>query len=400
MVISEDRFNAAFYCFQFSVISLIFSILQLPYMALVMARERMNFYAIVSVLDAILKLIIVLFLPIINYDHLISYGFLLMLITFVDLILYYGYVKYKFPNDIQLVKNDSELFKKMLSFSGWNCFGSFGGVVSIQGLNLILNLFFGTAVNAARGIAFQISSACKSFVFNITTASRPQMTQSYAEGNIRRSVDIMESISKFCFFSVLILALPVITEIDFLLFLWLGNNIPIYTKIFTVLIVAESLISVFNPPVSFMVHATGKMRNYQLITTIVSLLSLPIAYFLLNLGNEPYFVFLASIGVTTVCQIVSVILLKTLIDIRILEYIRKVIIPMLLVVITSCIIPFIAHSFMPIGWLRLIIVVFLSFISVIISSLYLGLSHSERSVVFALIPMKKVHAMFRNPKMN
>ena len=309
MVIPPNRFQAALYCFHFSVISLVLGVFQLPFMAMVMAREKMNFYAIVSILDALIKLFIVIILPHVDYDQLIVYGFLLMVISLVDLLLYYFFVKHNYRSDIVYRKPDKDLFKEMLLFSGWNCFGSFGVVMYNQGLNLILNFFFGTVVNAARGIAFQISGACKSFVFNITTASRPQMIQSYAEGNYKRSLSIMESMSKLCFLSLFILALPVVLEIDFILNIWLGGNIPTYTKIFTLLIVSESLIGVFNPPVSFMVHATGKMRNYQLITTTVSLAVLPVAYILMKVGFEPYFVFVASLFFTLLCQIVSVFLL-------------------------------------------------------------------------------------------
>lgn len=387
MVIPPDRFHAALYCFHFSVVSLVLGVFQLPYMAMVMARERMNFYAIVSILDALIKLIIVIALPHIEYDQLIVYGFLLMIISLVDLLLYFFYVKHHYNTDTTYHKPDKELFKDMLSFSGWNCFGSFGVVMCSQGLNLILNFFFGTVVNAARGIAFQISGACKSFVFNITTASRPQMIQSYAEGNHKRSLSIMESMSKLCFLSLFILALPVVVEIDFILRIWLGSNIPEYTKIFTLLILSESLIGVFNPPVSFMVHATGKMKKYQLLTTCVSLTVLPVAYFLMKLGLEPYFVFIASLFFTSLCQIVSVYILRALLVFSVKGYLQKVIIPMAIVVLLSSLIPLLVHIVMDSGWLRLIIVVLCSIICVLFSAFFVGLNSNERSVVLSFVSL-------------
>ena len=385
MVIPIERQEAALYCFQFSTMTMFISVFQLPYIALVMARERMNFYAIVSIIDAVLKLIIVVVLPYIAVDQLIIYGFLLMLISVVDFFLYFIYVKREFPNDVILVKSDKVLFKEMISFSGWNCFGSFGVVMCNQGLNLILNFFFGTVVNAARGIAFQVAGACKSFVFNITTASRPQMTQSYAEGNVNRSISIMESMSKMCFVSLFVLALPIVIELDFILEIWLGDSIPNYTKIFTMLVVAESLISVFNPPISFMVHATGKMKRYQLITTCVSLTSLPIAFVFLKFGMEPYSVFAVSIFFTILCQIVSVLILRSLISFPIRKYFNHVVLPMIYVVIASVLLPYIFHRLLQEGWWRLIVVSVASCISLLVSSYLLGLNTSERTILVELV---------------
>ena len=309
MVIPANRFSAAFYCFQFSVISLVLSVLQIPFSALVMAHERMNFYALLSILDALLKLVIVIILPYIDGDYLVAYGYLFMMITMINTVLYIIYARKHFPQDIQRCRGDKRLFVNMLSFSGWNFFGSFGNVIRDQGLNMILNIFFGTVVNAARGVSYQVMGACKSFVSNITTAARPQMTQSYAEGNLQRSIAIMNGMSKACFISFLVLAMPVVLEIDFILSIWLGDNIPDYTKIFVVIIIAETMVDVFTPPVSFMVHATGEMKKYQLFSTIVSLLSLPIAYLFLYAGYQPYYVFLVAFVSSLIRQYVSVSIL-------------------------------------------------------------------------------------------
>ena len=191
-------------------------------------------------------------------------------------------------------RGDKDMYKRMLSFTGWNIFGSCGGVMRDQGLNMILNLFYGTVANAARGVAHQVMAACKSFVGNVTTASRPQLTQSYADGNLQRSVSIMHSMSKMCYISLFIFALPITLEVKFVLHIWLGDGVHNYTEIFLIWVMAEALIDVFNPPVSFMVHATGKMRKYQIIGTVVSLLSLPVAYFGLKNGWEPFSVFVVA----------------------------------------------------------------------------------------------------------
>lgn len=388
MVIPEDRFWAAFCCFQFSVVTLLLSVLQLPFAALVMAHEKMNFYALLSILDATLKLIIVIALPYLNGDQLITYGFLLMMISVVNIVLYVLYVRKHFSEDVQKGKGEKELYKKMLSFSGWNLFGSLGLVLRDQGMNLILNLFYGTVVNAARGVAFQVMGACKSFVTNITTAARPQMTQSYAEGNITRSIAIMNSMSKMCFISFFILALPIVIENNFVLHVWLDDNIPEYTNIFLIIVVSEALIDVFNPPVSFMVHATGKMKIYQTSRAVISIISLPIAYLLLDIGFEPYYVFVVAFVFSVVKQVISIIILRSLISFSVKEYLLQVILPMFFVALLSCILPLIIHFLMPMGWVRLFMVIIVSFLCVGVNSLFIGLNRNERVLVYGLLPAK------------
>ena len=398
MVIPEERFLAAFFCFQFSVVSLLLSVLQLPFAALVMAHESMDFYALLSILDAILKLSIVIALPFLEGDHLIDYGFLYMLISLVNILLYIYYVRKHYPEDVRRGKGDILLYKKMLSFSGWNLFGSLGIVLRDQGMNMILNVFYGTVVNAARGVAFQVMGACKSFTENITTAARPQMTQSYAEGNVLRSISIMNSMSKMCFIVFYILSLPIIIEIDFILSVWLNNNIPNYTNIFLTIVVAETMIDVFNPPVSFLVHATGKMKNYQLVRAIISFVSLPFAYYLLFLGYEPYYVFIVAFVFSIIKQIVSIIILRSLISFSIILYLKDVIIPMFLVAVSSFILPLLIHIFMPYGWARLLGVVIISFLCVIVSSLLLGLNKSERKMVSGMVLSRFSYVMMSKNK--
>ncbi len=385
MVIPETRFNAAFWCFQFSVVSLLLSVIQLPYTALVMAHEKMDFYAFLSILDAVLKLAIVIALPFLTGDQLIVYGFLFMMISFVNAILYVIYVHKLFPEDVKRGKGEKSLYKNMLSFSGWNLFGSFGIVMRDQGMNMILNVFFGTVVNAARGVAFQVMGACKSFITNITTAARPQMTQSYAEGNIHRSISIMNSMSKMSFISFFILSLPIVIEIDFILHVWLDDNIPNYTNIFLIIVVAETMIDVFNPPVSFMVHATGKMKKYQVVRAVISFVSLPVAYLLLDAGNEPYYVFIVAFFFSAIKQTISIIILRSLITFSAKTYLKEVILPMFLVTVSSCILPLLVHLIMPYGWLRLFFVVIVAFISVVVSTLFLGLNKNERKLVYGIV---------------
>lgn len=388
LVIPAERFLAAQYIFQFSVISILFTILSVPYCAAVTAHEKMNYYAIVSIIDVILKLIIVFLLPFINADSLVIYGALIVLVSALNFLLYFVYACNHFPEMHGCFIIDWDLIRKMFSFSGWNLFGSFGGVMKEQGLNLLLNAFFGPTVNAARGVSYQLSHGVQSFVGNITTASRPQITQSYAQGNVNRTFNIMYSMSKMCYISVFIFALPVILETDLLLKLWLGDSVPEHTHAFVVLIVGASLIHVFNPPTSFVVHATGKMKKYQTISTLFNLLILPVSYFFLNNGSSPEIVFVLYFVFMLLGHIICLILLRSIIFYSIKDYIIKVIWPCALLSIAACILPSLLHVMMDESFMRLFIVSIVSGICVLFFSFYLGMNISERALVTDFVKKK------------
>lgn len=380
MVIPEERFVAAFWVFQFSVISMLFVILQVPYASAVMAYERMNFFAIISVLDAVLKLIAVLLLPSLSGDNLICYGFLILTISIFDFALYFIYSKKNFENlKIRRLK-DKSLYKGMLSFSGWNLFGTFALMMKEQGLNMVLNLFFGPVVNAARGVAYQVINAIRGFTSNIYTAARPQFTQSYAQGESKRTIQLMFSTSKLCFILLLMMSLPVMIEAEYVLRLWLGENVPDYTTIFVILVIASSLVTVFNPAMSFVVHATGKMKTYQIAGALIDLLILPTAYYFLKLGYQPESVFIISIVFNIIQQIVSLIIVKRLVAFSIMDYVTGVWLPLCLVAFIVAALTYVMHSLMPQSFFRLSVVVIVSSLLTIGFSYSVALNSSERLV--------------------
>lgn len=388
LVIPPERFIAAQYVFHFSVVAVLLSILGVPYSAAITAHEKMDYYAIVSILDIVLKLGIVFALPLFDADSLVVYGFLMILISIIDFLLYFIYAKKHFPELSGHVNVDKPLLKNILSFSGWNLFGSFGVVMKEQGLNLLLNAFFGPVVNAARGVAYQILNGVQSFIVNITTAARPQLTQSYAQGNVQRTFNIMYSMSKLCYISVFIFALPVMLEVESLLSLWLGNNVPEHTPAFVVLIVGASLIHVFNPPTSFVVHATGNMRRYQTWTTVFSLLLLPVAYLFLINGSSPEIVFVLYFIFMLLGQVLSLIILRSIVSFSLREYFAKVIWPCVILSLVSSIIPVTLHLIMQQSYLRLFVVSIVAGICVLLSSFYLGLNVSERAIIVDFVRNK------------
>ena len=381
LVVSPERLQAAIWVFHSSVISLLLLIIQVPYSAAIMAHEKMDYYAACSVIDIVLKLLIVLALPYLGHDYLITYGILMVGISVLDFFLFYIYALSRFPELKGSFKFDRMLLNEMVIFSGWNLFGSFSGVMKEQGLNVLLNLFFGPVVNAARGLAYQVSGGVQSFIINITTAARPQLTQSYAQGNIARTMNIMFSMSKMSYICLYMFALPVMLESDFLLDLWLGGNVPEHTSMFVVLIIGFTLINVFNPPISFVVHATGKMRNYQLITSIVSLLLLPTSYFVLLYGLAPEVVFVLNIIFMIAVQVVSVFLLRSLVEFSITSYMREVILRCLLMSFCAAVLPFLIRCIMCYGLSRLLLVSLVCAICVSILSYIIVFNQSERELV-------------------
>ena len=385
LVIPVDRLPAARYVFHMSSLSLFFVIMQVPYSAAVIAKEYMDYYAVVGVIDVLLKLLIVILLPFISADNLIVYSLALLLISVIDFALYYIYSKRK----IQEVKLDStfnsSIFKSMLSFSGWSILGSSAQVVRNQGLNIIINLFFGPAVNAARGISYQVKTALASFMANIPTAARPQLTESYARGDIDRSKQIMFTISKICFYLIYIIALPVFFDLDYLLHLWLGETIPEYTLIFSKIIIVITIVETFNWPISMMIYATGKIGMYNVITSIIGVLLLPITYILLRIAPNPNLAYYASLCISVLVQVASILCLGRVAAIKPSEYMRKVIYPSIKVIVLTLLLPYLLTYFIPPSFLRTVLNLLLTCLYTILIVYIFGLGQSEKDMVASLI---------------
>lgn len=384
MVISPDRIVAANWIFQFSVISLVFVIIQIPYSAAILAYERMNYYAIVSVVDALMKLAIVLILPYFTGDSLIIYGFLIMLITVLNFLLYWVYCHKKLKH-IRFDKSfDRVLFKSMINFSGWNLFGSFAYILKGQGVNVLINAFFGTVVNAANGIATQVSSAIQTFSTNLVVAFKPQLTQSYAAGDYGRTEQLMLSMSKISFALMSVIAIPIIVEIDFVLHIWLKSDIPQYTDTFTILTITSIMVSILNAPVTQVIHATGKMKKYQIATSVVVCSILPISWLSLKLGYGATSVFIITILIMAINQIVCLWVLHSTFRFNVQRYIRDVLLPCL----TITIIPLLTVSYlrymMPSSAWRFIFITFVNLL-IIAVLFYLTMNCSEKNTVKSVI---------------
>lgn len=379
MVIPEGRMLAAEWIFQLSMLGFLLVIMQVPYSAAVMAHEKMDFYALVSILDALLKLILVIILPYIEFDKLILFGLLTLAIHLFDFIAYYTYCKKKFV-EIRIIKrksNNKQLFRSMLGFSGWNVFGSFSNMMRDQGINLIINLFYGPVVNAARGVAVQVHSAVVNLVSSILTPVRPQVVQSFARNELERSMRLTFSISKFSLCFLMLLAVPISVEIDFILHLWLGV-VPEHSQTFCVIILATDAILIPMGALATLVHASGKMMKYQLIGSAVKILSVPIAYILMYLGYSPEWALIMVLVFDLLGFIVGMFIIKSIMAFSIRAYIKLVVLPLIPVFLLSLLFELLIHFYLTNDVLRMISVFVFGSVVTIVIFYYLAVTREEK----------------------
>lgn len=291
--IPSDRIYAANWVYQMSLVTTVINITRIPYNAVIIAHQKMSFYAYIGIFETLLKLLIVYLLVFFSrYDHLIVYSFLLMIVNFIINIIYRGYCirRYKIESVYHFV-NDKDLMMKMTSFSGWNLFGQVANVGASQGIAMILNVFIGVTINAAVGIANQVNVAIYSFVSNFQVAFNPQITQTYAKGEIEKHNNLILLTAKMSFFLLAFLVFPVLVNTDFVLKLWLGNNLPEYVQQFTQIILFTSLVDALSGPFWIAAHAIGSIKKYQICLSLILLLNLPLAYLLLYSNLSPVYVF-------------------------------------------------------------------------------------------------------------
>ena len=385
MVISADRLVAANWVFQFSVLSLLLVILQIPYSAAILAHERMDYYAVVSIVDIFLKLGVILALPYQTGDQLIIYGVLQVFVSFLDFILYYSYSKKHFEEIVFEKVFHKELFRSIFTFSGWNVLATFAWMTQGQGVNMVINLFFGTYINAARGISGQIQSAIQGFCENLIIAFRPQLVCSYAQGNMQRTERMMYSMSKIMFLMFFMLSTPVIFEIDYVLNFWLGDNIPDYTASFTILVLLSMYPRNFSMAFAQVVHATGCLGTYQICSAIVILLALPLSYIALKLGTDAISVYWINLAICLLMFVVCLRVLKRVFPINVVNYIRRVILPCFLIgTIVPTAIYFLIQT-MSESFIRLCVTTFVCTVLTVVLSYFIVLDNDEKQLIKKII---------------
>ncbi len=324
LTIPIDRIFAAEWVFHLSLVSFMVTIISVPYNALIIAHEQMNIFAAVSILDVILKLLIVFMLGWFGMDKLILYGLLSLTVVFIIFMVYRSYCKYKFLESKFRFYWDRKLFNIMLSYTGWNLWGTIAAVMSAQGINVLLNIFFGPAVNAARAISMQVAAALNQFVQNVQIAVNPQIIKSYAKNDIHYMHNLVIIGAKYNYLLLLLLSMPVFINAELILELWL-RNVPEYSTIFLRIIMLNILVDSISAPLRTSAQATGKIKVYQSIVGGILLFNVPISYFILKSGGSPESVVYVGIFISIAALIARLIILKKIISLPIRIYIKDVI---------------------------------------------------------------------------
>lgn len=380
MQIPADRMDAAFWVLQCSILSAVVMIVSVPYNADIIAHEKMSAFAYISVLEAVLKLAVVFLLLISSYDRLIFYAFLILAVQVIIRFCYSHYCNKHFEETKYHKVWDKSLFKEMTGFAGWSILGNLSSVLFGQGLNMLLNVFFGPVVNAARAVSVQVQSAIQQFVGNFQMALNPQITKTYAKGEMEEMHKLMFRSARFSFYLLFFLSLPVLLETEQILTVWL-NVVPENTVIFLRIMICISLIFTLSNPLMVANQATGKVRRYQIICGSMQLLILPISYVSLKLDFPAYSVFIVHFIIELITQCIRMILLKPLIGLTMKDYLSNVYSRVILVVVLSVIMPLTIYLNMDNTALRFFLVCIMSFLSVSFIAYRVGLSQKEHEFV-------------------
>lgn len=380
MVIPATRMLAAFWVFQFSVIACVASIIYAPFNATIIAHERMGAFAYFSIIDALLKLLVAYVIAITDFDRLIFYSFLYLCVNLFDIFIYQFYCRKHFKEVRFKKHSDWRILKKIMGFAGWSMIGNLAYVGYTQGLNLLLNIFFGPFVNAARGVATQIQNAVMGFVANFQTAINPQITKSYASANYTRMHTLIYTSSKFSFFLLYCIILPLSIESEFVLGLWLVE-VPDYAVQFTVLTLFARLVDTLSNPIGIANNATGTIRKYQIIEGGTLLFIVPVAYIVLKGGGDPTSVFWVQLIIMYVVQVLRLFLVCKKINMQIVEYCKRVLLKVIFVAFLSSLIPVYLHCCLQRNIASSLTVICASFISVSLFSYFIGLENNEKVFV-------------------
>ena len=380
LVIPPERMDAAMFVYQFSVFSCMVTLVQTPYYAVIIAHERMNVYAWTGVVDSVLKLAVVYLIMIFAADKLKLYAFFMFLVITAVFLFYVFYAKKAFPYCKFRMQKDIGLYKTMICYSGWELFGNFSVVAQGQGLNILLNMFFGPAVNAARGIAYQVQGAVTQFSTNITTAVRPQIIKYYAQGDRQKMIKLVFDSTKISFYMVFMLALPVILETEYILGLWL-KEVPEYTAVFTRIILAIVLVNSLRVPIIIAMHATGKNRLPNIVCGTLLILTLPISYLFLKQGYSPQSVFVISFVVIFITMWMEQLVIRINVKHSITQFVLKVFLVCLAVGIIGAIMPYMVFYNMQPSLMRLAVLTMTSFVSVSTVAYTIGIGKEARTMV-------------------
>ena len=381
MNISPDRLLAANWVFQCSVLTFCINLISIPYNASIIAHEKMNVFAIISIFEVSAKLSVVYLLIVLNGDRLIVYAVLVMVVAALLRLIYGAYCKRNFKECSFHIVKDKSAYIQMLSFTGWNFIGSTAGILNTQGINLLINLFFGVTLNAARGVAEQINTAVNSFVMNFMTAINPQITKSFASGNFEYLNTLIVKGTKYSFFLFWLFCLPLMLETEFVLNLWLVEVPPYAPTLLRYALIYTSC-QLLSQTLYTSMLATGNIKRYQIVVGSLSILAFPIAYVFFKCGLPVEYGYVATIIMSIVCLSARLVMLRDMIpQFSISAYNRDGLLKILAVVFVSFGILLIGTEYIDVfssGLMRFVITCIASFFVSVGCIYILGITQSER----------------------
>lgn len=375
--IPADRLYAAHWVLQFSIFTFIVGLISVPYNACIIAHEHMKVFAYIGILEVVLKLLFVAALFFSPFDKLIVYSALLALISLILRIIYGVYCKRHFEECCGRLRLDRSLLKEMTGYAGWNFFGNTAYLFNTQGVNILINLFFGVALNAARGIVTQVEGAVMQFVNNFMTAITPQITKSYAANDLKYMQTLVCRGAKFSFFLLMFFLIPIEFEADLILQIWLGN-VPEYAPLFLRLSLIGSAMLLLGNTSLTAIMATGQIRNYQLCVTIIGCLVFPFTWVAYKLGGAAFITYVIYIVIYALLIWIRLIFMHKLLGFSINIFIKKVLYPIVLVSIFSLILPLILYTNMNQSFIRLIAILIGGTLTTAAGIYILGLDYNER----------------------
>jgi O-antigen/teichoic acid export membrane protein len=380
LTIPSSRIVAAQWVYQFSILALVINIVSVPYNAIIIAHERMNVFAWIGIVEVSLKLLIVFMLQWFGFDKLKLYAVLMFGVAVIIRMIYGIYCSYRFKESKFRFFWNKPLFSTLLSYAGWNLWGNAASVIMEQGVNIILNIFFGPAINAARGIAYQVRGAINQLVSNFQMAVNPQIIKSYASDDLDYMHKLIFRGAKFSFFLLFIMSLPILFETKIILQLWL-KTVPEYAVIFTRLIIINILIDSVSGPLMTAAQASGRIKLYQSIVGGLLILNLPISYAFLKIGLTPEVTLYVSIGISIVALFARLKIIAPLVSMNISEYLKAVLLRIIPVVFVAFAVPVFVYSSVGEGILRFIFTGLSSIVSVVLAIHLIGLEKEEKQFI-------------------
>ncbi|MBO7134712.1 MAG: oligosaccharide flippase family protein [Bacteroidales bacterium] len=388
--IPETRMHSANIVYQFSILAMVFNVLSIPFQADITAHEKMNIYAYISVYEVVVKLLLTILLTTIPFsDKLELYSILMAAIAFSVALIYFAYARRKFEECHIRFGTNKKDFSSILSYAGWTIFGALASVVRSQGINMLINIFFNTVVNAARGIAYQVFNAISQFANNFFTAVRPQIVKSYAAGEYNGMKQLVFQSSRFSFYLILLIALPLLFETETILDIWL-DEVPEHAIAFTRLVIINAVIESLANPLIAVVQATGNVKKYQLIVGCIIITNLPVSYIFLSLGYNPESTMVIAIVISVIAHIARITILHKMpnVNIKAKEYIKKVILTCLGISILATVVPLITVYFMEPRIIRMIVTAMVSVVWTALLAITIGMNKNERKNLVNIVKRK------------